>query len=199
MTGQGQVRRALGVLALAIASAVATAAPASAAHNPVVDVQTAACGETTVTATVSGTAHLTGNMYLVVDVDGEAQSAHIPPVDGSETSLTVGPFHGQTAETKTVSWRIFGGGERDYDRPLWDGHGQPGFGTAIDDYADEVGSFAWVIAGTDDPNPFTTWNEVDVLGCAITKDMCKRGGFADFGFRNQGQCIRFVNTGKDSR
>ena len=32
-----------------------------------------------------------------------------------------------------------------------------------------------------------------------TKDECKRGGFADFGFRNQGQCIRFVNTGQDSR
>lgn len=32
-----------------------------------------------------------------------------------------------------------------------------------------------------------------------TKDQCKKGGFADFGFRNQGQCIRFVETGKDSR
>ena len=28
---------------------------------------------------------------------------------------------------------------------------------------------------------------------------CKNGGWQDFGFRNQGQCIRFVNTGKDSR
>lgn len=33
----------------------------------------------------------------------------------------------------------------------------------------------------------------------ITKDQCKQGGFADFGFKNQGQCIRFVETGKDSR
>lgn len=32
-----------------------------------------------------------------------------------------------------------------------------------------------------------------------TKDDCKQGGFADFGFKNQGQCIQFVNTGKDSR
>jgi hypothetical protein len=31
------------------------------------------------------------------------------------------------------------------------------------------------------------------------KDECKKGGFADFGFRNQGQCIKFVNTGKESR
>lgn len=34
---------------------------------------------------------------------------------------------------------------------------------------------------------------------AETKEDCKKGGFADYGFKNQGQCIRFVNTGKDSR
>lgn len=32
-----------------------------------------------------------------------------------------------------------------------------------------------------------------------TKADCKNGGWAAYGFRNQGQCIRFVNTGKDSR
>ena len=30
-------------------------------------------------------------------------------------------------------------------------------------------------------------------------DDCKNGGWDGFGFRNQGQCIKFVNTGKDSR
>ena len=33
----------------------------------------------------------------------------------------------------------------------------------------------------------------------VTKDNCKNGGWADFGFKNQGLCIQFVNTGKDSR
>lgn len=33
----------------------------------------------------------------------------------------------------------------------------------------------------------------------VTKDDCKNGGWALFGFRNQGQCVRFVETGKDSR
>ena len=28
---------------------------------------------------------------------------------------------------------------------------------------------------------------------------CKNGGWASYGFRNQGQCVSFVNTGKDSR
>jgi hypothetical protein len=32
-----------------------------------------------------------------------------------------------------------------------------------------------------------------------TKDDCKGGGWERFGFRNQGECIRFVNTGQDSR
>jgi len=28
---------------------------------------------------------------------------------------------------------------------------------------------------------------------------CKNGGWESLGFRNQGQCMRFVETGKDSR
>ena len=43
------------------------------------------------------------------------------------------------------------------------------------------------------------WTRVDVLPDARTADDCRDGGWADYGFRNQGQCIRFVNTGKDSR
>ena len=32
-----------------------------------------------------------------------------------------------------------------------------------------------------------------------SKDDCKNGGWEDFGFKNQGQCVRYVETGKDSR
>lgn len=32
-----------------------------------------------------------------------------------------------------------------------------------------------------------------------SKDECKKGGWQQFGFSNQGLCIQFVNTGKDSR
>lgn len=31
------------------------------------------------------------------------------------------------------------------------------------------------------------------------QDQCKNGGWEAFGFSNQGQCIRYVNTGQDSR
>lgn len=33
----------------------------------------------------------------------------------------------------------------------------------------------------------------------VVKEECKKGGWSDFGFRNQGQCIRFTETGEDSR
>jgi hypothetical protein len=32
-----------------------------------------------------------------------------------------------------------------------------------------------------------------------TKEECKDGGWENFGFRNQGQCVRFIETGEDSR
>jgi hypothetical protein len=33
----------------------------------------------------------------------------------------------------------------------------------------------------------------------LTKEDCKDGGWETYGFRNQGQCVRFVQTGEDSR
>jgi hypothetical protein len=43
------------------------------------------------------------------------------------------------------------------------------------------------------------WTRFEVLPDAQTKADCKKGGWREFDFRNQGQCIRFVLTGKDSR
>ena len=34
---------------------------------------------------------------------------------------------------------------------------------------------------------------------ATQKDDCKLGGYATYGFKNQGQCVKFIETGKDSR
>lgn len=33
----------------------------------------------------------------------------------------------------------------------------------------------------------------------LAKDECKIGGWEAFGFKNQGQCVRYIETGKDSR
>lgn len=43
------------------------------------------------------------------------------------------------------------------------------------------------------------WTRFDVLPDAKTKDDCKNGGWEAYGFNNQGLCVQFVNTGKDSR
>ncbi|MDP3996435.1 MAG: hypothetical protein Q8P86_01925, partial [bacterium] len=42
------------------------------------------------------------------------------------------------------------------------------------------------------------WHNGEVSDPA-SKEECKNGGWENFGFSNQGQCIRFVNTGQDSR
>lgn len=45
------------------------------------------------------------------------------------------------------------------------------------------------------------WTRFEVLPRpdAQTKADCKDGGWEAYGFANQGQCVRFVETGKDSR
>jgi hypothetical protein len=51
----------------------------------------------------------------------------------------------------------------------------------------------------DDDGDGTSLNWEARLVEVDAKDQCKNGGWEAAGFRNQGQCIRFVNTGKDSR
>lgn len=43
------------------------------------------------------------------------------------------------------------------------------------------------------------WTTFYVIPDVQTKDECKNGGWEAFGFRNQGQCVRFIETGMDSR
>lgn len=40
---------------------------------------------------------------------------------------------------------------------------------------------------------------VDLPENPVTRDDCKDGGWVSYGFRNQGQCVRFVETGYDDR
>ena len=191
---------AVGLAGFAAAGLFVLAGAVFANHNPAaIEWETGECGETTFSAgiTTPGGAHAVANMRLVVHADGGTQFTDVIPTDGSQVSLTVGPFIG-AGGTETIMWRVFGGGERSYDSPLWNGFGGPTFSADVTEYGAENG-FGWVVAGPEDPNPFTTWHEFDVEGCAITKEMCKDGGWADFGFSNQGRCIQFANTGIDSR
>lgn len=48
-------------------------------------------------------------------------------------------------------------------------------------------------------DPSTIYPDTPPAPVLTDKDQCKKGGWEDFGFKNQGQCIRYVNTGQDSR
>jgi hypothetical protein len=73
-------------------------------------------------------------------------------------------------------------------------HGQ-GWGKSFD-IQPGVGGWAHEY---DDDGDGTSLNWEARLVEIDAKDQCKDGGWREAGFRNQGQCIRFVNTGKDSR
>lgn len=138
--------------------------------NTTVVVNPSACTETTVTASIPG--GFSSTLYLVVDTEGDTEQSAAIPTNGDEVSLSVGPF----TEDTSVYWRVFGGGERDWDIPLWNHYGEANFGTQINEYYNSVGTWDWVLAGTDDPNPFTTWNQELIPGCAPVKVGKATGG-----------------------
>lgn len=176
------------VMSLALALPVMAAGPAE------VETDVNACEPSTFSASANGSS--VTNQYLTVD-DGTTVQYENIPTNGSSAEISVGPFGMDTL----VSWNVFGGAERDYDQPLWNGYGTVNFSADIAAYAaSQNGSYSWVIAGVEDPNPFVNWNEVLVPGCSPeVKDDCKKGGWEGYGFKNQGQCVRYVETGKDSR
>ena len=70
----------------------------------------------------------------------------------------------------------------------------------IGTFSDVTGASACTTcdAGFTTTGPGATFCVLEVNN-PTTKDDCKKGKWEDFDFKNQGQCIRFVNTGKDSR
>jgi hypothetical protein len=61
--------------------------------------------------------------------------------------------------------------------------------TATDAFSVETGGLVMKFVSPGPPRPLDPQDKAE----------CKHGGWADFGFRSQGQCIRFVETGVDSR
>lgn len=182
------MRKIIGILLVVamVMSSLMFAGAALAAGAVLSDPVVGECGETTVSA--GDYVGSVSNMYLVVDtVNTLVQTANIP-TNGSYVSLTVGPFF----ENTTVYYRIFGGAERDYDQPLWNHHDESTFKTQINNYGATYG-WDWLIGGTEYVTPFVNWYSIDVTGCPLTKDECKNDGWMDLGFKNQGQCIKYVN------
>lgn len=120
-----------------------------------------------------------GVLDVVFTVDGTA--------DGS--TCATGPF---STPAGCLTLEVSGGS---VDATLTDSYGDiVGLGSATPEFAtgavlgwdDYVGSMV----------PYTL--TVPILS-PETADDCKKGGWMDYGFKNQGQCVRFVETGKDSR
>jgi hypothetical protein len=154
---------------------------ADVADAPVVDITVSDCGETTFTAYFPNPPSNVANAELIVYANGETQS-EIIPADGSSVEITVGPFYSIFKSTEVIiEWRVFGGGERDYDVPLWTGYEHPDFKVAINWFEETLedsscDEWAWTTAGPDEcPNPFTKWNEETVTPCL----WCKNGGWFD--------------------
>lgn len=81
----------------------------------------------------------------------------------------------------------------------WDGEN---FYAEIDMSADAPGSYCFVLNPKEDAGDanLRATREFTLEASAPTeKNQCKKGGWEEFGFKNQGQCVRFFETGKDSR
>lgn len=130
--------------AVGVAAAMLLATPAAAHHNPpAAEVTGGDCGETTITTTWSADEHQVDTAMLVLLVDGEISTAPIGE------PVTVGPFEADT----TIRWRVWGGGERDYDDPpLVD------LAALIEHLRDNPGTEL-----TDAPG--VAWHQVPVEGC----------------------------------
>lgn len=105
-----KITRWAAVAALGVAAgAVALAGPAQADHNiPDIGInQFGDCGETLISTLWTDGPHMVGNTALVVQLGGEQHIRFI----GED--IVIGPF----TEDTTIRWRVWGGGERNYDDP----------------------------------------------------------------------------------
>jgi len=100
------------------------------------------------------------------------------------------PFTGTRADGSTVSVTFTTDGTEGFQTFTFDG-----FTDLISLSWDQVPPYHQfdninLTIGTADPQPKAGTED---------KAACKKGGWRELGFRNQGQCVRFSETGKDSR
>ena len=94
-------------------------------------------------------------------------------VDGRTTPVCdTSPVTQTFTATSTVEVRLALGGERNWD-------------------------FDWTPFNVGQPEAPSSDSTVEKSTSPTSKEDCKRGGWEAFGFRNQGQCIKFVNNAGD--
>jgi hypothetical protein len=145
------------------------------------------------------------SLQLALDLNGGTLA------DGGFTTLVYEPYwNGDVVPGQWQDWNASagrwwstrtGGG-------LVAGGGGPPFYTIADVWARDPNAVVLGIGvnvGTNNPSYVvatdgvrfndTTWNFELPASTPLTKDDCKNGGWEQFGFRNQGQCVSFVATG----
>jgi hypothetical protein len=147
------------VFGLALGTSLVAAPAASAGHNePGVYIGSMGSdGSFTIDTYWWEDTHQVTNAKLVLELDGfETTLVYDFP---APPDLSIGGNN--PCEPVTGSYRVFGGGERSYDLPLWNGYGDESFTADINAYGADNG-WDWVVAGTDDDNPFVNWIEFTV-------------------------------------
>jgi hypothetical protein len=92
------------------------------------------------------------------------------------------PFTGTRADGSTVS-------------VTFTTDGIAGFQTFTFEGFTDLMSLSWVQV-----YPYHQFDNIELLPVdPEDKDDCRDGGWDRYGFRNQGQCVRFLEAGKDSR
>jgi hypothetical protein len=154
-----------------LAAAAVGLADANAGHNtPNVYVSENMGSDDSFTVDTSWTddTHQVTNAKLILELDGfETVLVYDFPAP-TDLSIT----GNDPCEPVTGSYRVFGGGERSYDLPLWNGYGGETFTADINAYGAANG-WGWVTAGTDVENQFVNWTEFTVLPSPLAE--CEDG------------------------
>lgn len=120
---------------------------------------------------------------------GDGETFNVASIDIAELRLSDAsprevPFTGTKADGSTVL-------------ATFTTDGLAGFETFTFEGFTELTALSWVQVA-----PFHQFDNIALDPVDLqpqTKDDCRNGGWDEFGFRNQGQCVRFVETAKDSR
>lgn len=142
-----------------------------------------------------------------------SSSTIITPKDGDVVYGVVDFIaeYGGTLESSEFAWAVReGGGDCPINAPSvadWT-DGTPytaedgKFSTSIDMSSYSPGTYCFAINPDGQLSGAPDFRKVSVFELGLSpdnKNQCKNEGWTEYGFKNQGQCIRYVNTGKDSR
>jgi PKD repeat protein len=152
-------------------------------------------GEYVVTLTVTDNVGLKGQSSVTITVNA--------PQAAPTANATATPDSGP-APLQVI---LDGSGSSDSDGTIvsyeWDlGDGTTASGPVVTHTYATPGTYVATLTVTDDDG-LTGETQVAITVSASNQPQsdaaCKKGGWENFGFSNQGLCIRYVNTGKDAR